>query len=57
MQLPREQETFGSGSKFVWPPIVEGALQLTAAQLALLIEGIDWRRTVAPQAPERLAFR
>jgi transposase len=42
--------------KFVWPPIVEGALQLTAAQLALLIEGIDWRRTVAPEAPERPAF-
>jgi transposase len=42
--------------KFVWPPIVEGALQLTAAQLALLIEGIDWRRTIAPEAPERPAF-
>ncbi|WP_245278075.1 transposase [Methylosinus sp. PW1] len=42
--------------KFVWPPIVEGALQLTAAQLALLIEGIDWRRTVAPEAPERPVF-
>ena len=27
--------------KFIWPPIVEGALQLTAAQLALLLEGID----------------
>jgi transposase len=35
--------------RFVWPPIVEGALRLTAAQLALLIEGIDWRRTVAPE--------
>ena len=33
---------------FVWPPIIEGRLQLTAVQLALLIEGIDWRRTVAP---------
>ncbi len=39
--------------KFVWPPIVEGALQLTAAQLALLLEGIDWRRTVAPPQTER----
>ena len=28
--------------RFVWPPIVEGALHLTSAQLALLIEGIDW---------------
>jgi transposase len=34
--------------RFVWPPVVEGQLVLTAAQLALLIEGIDWRRTVAP---------
>jgi transposase len=39
--------------KFVWPPIVEGALQLTAAQLALLLEGIDWRRTVAPPQTDR----
>jgi transposase len=30
--------------KFVWPPIVDGALHLTPAQLALLVEGIDWRR-------------
>ncbi|MDX7950885.1 IS66 family insertion sequence element accessory protein TnpB [Lichenihabitans sp. Uapishka_5] len=34
--------------RFVWPPIVEGGLRLSAAQLALLVEGIDWRRTVAP---------
>ena len=43
--------------RFVWPPIVEGALHLTSAQLALLVEGIDWRRTVAPEAPpERPTF-
>jgi len=42
--------------RFVWPPIVEGALHLTSAQLALLVEGIDWRRTVAPEAPERPSF-
>src|SRR6202012_2406749 len=35
--------------RFVWPPIVDGALTLTPAQLALLIEGIDWRRPVAPE--------
>ncbi len=34
--------------RFVWPPIVDERLQLTSAQLALLIEGMDWRRTVAP---------
>jgi transposase len=33
--------------RFVWPPVVDGGMRLTAAQLALLIEGIDWRRTVA----------
>jgi transposase len=27
---------------------VDERLQLTPAQLALLIEGMDWRRTVAP---------
>jgi transposase len=32
------------------------ALHLTSAQLALLIEGIDWRRTIAPEAPERPSF-
>ena len=34
--------------RFVWPPIVDGGLILTPAQLALLLEAIDWRRTVAP---------
>jgi transposase len=36
--------------KFVWPPIVDGGMVLTPAQMALLIEAIDWRRTVAPEA-------
>ena len=34
--------------RFVWPPIVDGAMTLTPAQLALLIEAMDWRRTIAP---------
>lgn len=39
--------------RFVWPPIVEGAMMLTPAQLALLIEAMDWRRTVpAPPPPQ-----
>ena len=37
--------------KFVWPPIVDGSMTLTPAQLALLIEAMDCRRTVAPPAP------
>lgn len=39
--------------RFVWPPIVGGRLLLSAAQLALLLEGIDWRRTVAPEPAKR----
>jgi transposase len=39
--------------RFVWPPIVDGGLILTPAQLALLLEAIDWRRTVAPALPAR----
>ena len=31
---------------FVWPQATEGAVSLTPAQLAMLLEGIDWR---APQ--------
>jgi transposase len=34
--------------KFVWPPIVDGTLPLTPAQLALLVEAMDWD---APGAP------
>jgi transposase len=37
--------------RFVWPPIVDGAVTMTPAQLALLIEAMDWRRTIAPPAP------
>lgn len=39
--------------RFVWPPIIDGAMTLTPAQLALLIETMDWRRTVAPPAPSQ----
>jgi transposase len=39
--------------KFVWPPIVEGTLTLTPAQLALLVEAMDWRRTIAPPPAPR----
>jgi len=39
--------------RFVWPPILDEQLHLTQAQLALLIEGMDWRRTVAAPLPQR----
>src|ERR1700722_5632949 len=37
--------------KFVWPPIGGGGMILPPAQWALLREGVDWRRTVAPGLP------
>lgn len=39
--------------RFVWPPIVDGTMTLSPAQMALLVEAMDWRRTVAPPAPAR----
>lgn len=41
---------------FVWPPILDEQLHLTSAQLALLLEGIDWRRTVAARESPRPAI-
>jgi transposase len=38
--------------RFVWPSASTGAVALTPAQLAMLLEGIDWRmprRTWEPQ--------
>ena len=32
--------------RFVWPRIEQGAVTLTPAQLAMLIEGMDWRRAI-----------
>lgn len=32
--------------RFVWPRVEAGAVTLTRAQLAMLIEGMDWRRAV-----------
>jgi transposase len=29
---------------FRWPPITEGVMRLTSAQLAALIDGMDWSR-------------
>jgi transposase len=31
------------GTHFVWPQVKSGTIQLTAAQLALLLEGLEWR--------------
>jgi len=37
--------------RFVWPPLVDGTVTLSPAQLALLVEAMDWRRTIAHAGP------
>ncbi len=32
------------GSRFRWPPVVDGAMRLTAVQFAALFDGLDWSR-------------
>ena len=39
--------------RFVLPPIIDERMRLTPAQLQLLIEGMDWRRTVALEVNQR----
>jgi transposase len=35
--------------KFHWPNIADGVIRLSAAQLAALVEGLDWRRVHEPR--------
>ena len=39
---------------FVWPEARSGSVHLTQAQLAMLLEGIDWRRQVRTQRPTQV---
>jgi transposase len=41
--------------RFVWPNAASGTVHLTPAQLAMLLEGIDWRRPRRTQAPSLAA--
>ena len=34
---------------FKWPPIMDGVMRLSPAQLAALIEGLDWTRVHVPE--------
>ena len=42
--------------RFVWPPVIGERLRLTPSQLSLLIEGMDWRRTVPVEVGYRPAL-
>ena len=41
---------------FKWPAISDGVMRLSAAQLAALFEGLDWRRLYAPRMSDGLTF-
>ena len=34
---------------FKWPPVTDGVMRLSAAQLAALLEGLDWTRVHVPR--------
>jgi transposase len=38
--------------RFIWPQAKGGTVSLTAAQLSMLLEGIDWRMPVRTWRPE-----
>lgn len=38
--------------RFVWPQADSGSVALSAAQLSMLLEGIDWRRPTRTWVPE-----
>lgn len=41
--------------RFVWPLVKDGAITLTPAQLAMLLEGIDWRAPIRTDRPTAAA--
>ena len=40
--------------RFIWPQAVQGKVALSAAQLSMLLEGIDWRAPQRTWAPQRV---
>ncbi len=41
--------------RFIWPQAESGSVHLSAAQLSMLLEGIDWRRPERTWEPTRAA--
>ena len=39
---------------FIWPQASTGSVQLSSAQLSMLLEGIDWRRPLRTHRPTRV---
>jgi len=38
--------------RFIWPTVENGAIAITAAQLAYMLDGIDWRNPQRTFRPE-----
>jgi transposase len=38
--------------RFTWPPVLDERYRLSSGQLELLLEGMDWRRTIAAAPPQ-----
>jgi transposase len=38
---------------FRWPPVTDGVMRLSAAQLAALLDGLDWTRMHVPRLGRR----
>ena len=48
----RRRVTSGSSKDaFRWPPISDGVMRLSPAQLAALVDGLDWSRLHARDVP------
>ena len=39
--------------RFIWPSVADGAVAISASQLAYMLDGIDWRNPVHSFRPER----
>lgn len=39
--------------KFLWPQATSGVVHLTAGQLSMLLEGIDWRASKRTEMPSQ----
>jgi transposase len=42
---------------FKWPPITDGVMRLSSAQLAALVEGLDWTRVHVVRHPKPTEVR
>ncbi|MFY8031238.1 MAG: IS66 family insertion sequence element accessory protein TnpB, partial [Devosia sp.] len=42
---------------FKWPPVVDGVMKLSTAQLASLLDGLDWTRVHLPRPRRPTALR